>query len=612
MGRQMLLQIAVLVIASAGAVLGAVPPAAAADRPIAAGRLLLRDVTHPKGAKVRFSVEGEAALMPGNLGDPRVTGATLEIVGGAGGDGGSGVIPLRPAGWRALGGAVPTGYEYADTIKPSGIRRVEVRTSPSGGSLLVVGGSPAWPYRVTQPQGAIDIRLTIGDDVFCARLTSYAANGGGRVVGVDAPAPAQCAPRTVRCGNRVVDGGDDCDDGNPDAGDGCTPECRLTDPSAACAGMPVAFRDAIASELVTDDLVSPVHLTAPPLDTHRLFIVEQDGRIRIVKDGVLLATPFLAIEDDVLCCGERGLFSVAFHPDYAVNRRFFVYYTDNRGRLVLARYEASAADPDRADPASKRVLLRIPHPTFGNHNGGQLAFGGDGYLYMGPGDGGGAGDPFENAQDPTSLLGKLLRIDVDVEDSPFRAVPPTNPNPGAGAKLGLIWASGLRNPWRFSFDRLTGDLYVADVGQGQLEEVNFRPASSAGGENYGWDFYEGSSCFEPEPPGGSCPNPAAFVFPVVEYTHAEGCSVTGGFVYRGCALPELSGTYFYSDFCSAFVRTFRGVVGGVAREQRDRTAELAPGGVRTLDNVTSFGEDARGEVYVLDRDGEVYRVLPLD
>ncbi|MEW6272250.1 MAG: PQQ-dependent sugar dehydrogenase [Thermodesulfobacteriota bacterium] len=604
----MLLQTALLVVACAAAVFAGAMPAAAVDRPIGADRLLLRDVTHPKGARVRFSVEGEPALATGSVGDPRVTGATLEIVGDAAGDGGSGVIPLRPAGWQALG-TPSAGYAYLDDPKPDGLRRVELRTTPSGGSLLIVGGSAAWPYRVTKPQGTIDVRLTIGDVVVCARLTGYAHNGAGRVVAVDAAAPAQCAPRTVRCGNRVVDGDDDCDDGNPNPGDGCTPQCGLVHPGAACAGVPSAFGDAVAAELVTDGLVSPVHLAAPPLDPHRLFVVEQEGRVRIVEDGVLLPTPFLAIENAVLCCGERGLLSIAFHPGYATNRRFFVYYTDNDGRLVLARYEASALDPDLADPATRRIVLRIAHPGHANHNGGQLAFGPDGYLYMGPGDGGGGGDPGENAQDPTSLLGKLLRIDVDVEDEPYRAVPPSNPAPGAGPKLGLIWALGLRNPWRFSFDRLTGDLYVGDVGQGQREEINFRPASSAGGENYGWDVFEGSSCFEP-PGGGSCPSPAPFVFPVLEYTHAAGCSVTGGFVYRGCALPELRGTYFYSDFCSAFVRTFRGVANGVAQSHEDRTAELAPGGGRTLDNVTSFGEDARGELYVLDRDGEVYRIVP--
>jgi len=605
----MLLQIAVLVVALGGFFASATA-SDAADRPIPTDRLLLRDGSHVKGEKVRFSATGVATLTPGSLDDPRVHGGTLEIAGRGAGDGATGFIPLRPSGWRALGAGVPAGYVYDDTVNPSGVRRVEIRTAAGGGSLLVVGGSDAWPYRVAQPQGAIDVRLTLGDDVFCARLSTYESNGQGRVVAVDAPAPAQCTPRAVRCGNNVVDGGDDCDDGNASSTDGCTTACRLTDRRAMCAGVPAAFGDDVATELVTDQVDTPVHLSAPPLDTHRLFIVEQEGRIRIVKDGVLLPTPFLDIEGAVLCCGERGLFSVAFHPGYAANRRFFVYYTDNDGRLVLARFQASASNPDVADPASKRILLRIPHPRFGNHNGGQLAFGPDGFLYMGTGDGGGGGDPDENAQDGTSLLGKMLRIDVDVEESPYRDVPASNPDADAGRKLGLIWSIGLRNPWRFSFDRLTGDLYVADVGQGNVEEVNFRPGSSAGGENYGWDFFEGSNCFEPDPPGGSCPARPPFVFPVVEYTHDDGCSVTGGHVYRGCALPALHGTYFYSDFCTPFVRTFRGVSGGVAQNQDDRTAELAPGGGRTLNSISSFGEDARGEMYVVGRDGEVYRIVP--
>lgn len=597
----MLLQIAVLLLLTG--------VASAADRPIPADRLLIRDVAHASGPKLRFAASAVPALSPGALDDPRVTGATLEIAGTGSGDGATGIIPLPPSLWTALGSpTAPSGYEFVDPARSSGMKRVVVRMG-SPGNLLIVGGTSALPYAIDQAQSAIDVRLTVGDDVYCARLASP-SSGAHRVVDSDAPAPAQCAPRAVRCGNRVVEAGEGCDDGNAASGDGCSPACELTDPAAVCAGVPSAFGDAIATQLVTDQLDSPTFVTAPALDPRRLFVTEQEGRIRVIRDGVLLATPFLAIEDEVLCCVERGLLSVAFHPDYAQNRRFFVYYNDNRARLVIARYEASAADPDRADPASKRVLLRIPHPGFANHNGGQLAFGPDGYLYAGPGDGGGGGDPGENAQDPESLLGKLLRIDVDVESSPYRAVPVDNPDPGAGAKLGLIWASGLRNPWRFGFDRANGDLYVADVGQNATEEIDFQPASSAGGENYGWDFFEGSSCFEPEPPAQSCPDPSAFVFPVLEYGRGDGCSITGGYVYRGCALPDLRGTYFYSDFCSSFVRTFRGVTGGVAQNREDRSADLEPAGSRTLDNVVSFGEDARGELYVVDRDGELYRIVP--
>ena len=594
----MLLQIAVLLLLSS--------VAGAAERPIPTDRLLLRDQTHPAGATLRFAAEGVTALTPGTVADPRATGATLEIVGSGSGDGASGVIPLPPALWSGT----PTGFEYVDPEHASGIRRIEVQTGTPGGSVLIVGGGTGWPYRVTQPQGAIDVRLTIGGDVYCARPTSFADNAGGRVLARSHAAPAQCATRVVRCGNHVVETGEDCDDGNADDGDGCTSDCRLTDRAAACAGVPSAFGEGVASELVTAALDSPTFLTAPPLDPHRVFVTEQAGRVRIIQDGVLLDDPFLSIEDDVLFSGERGLLSVAFHPDYATNRRLFVYYVENDTRLTIARYEARSDDPNHADPASKRILLRIPHPTFENHNGGQLAFGPDGFLYAGTGDGGGGGDPFENAQDPTRMLGKLLRIVVDVEDPPYRAVPASNPGLGRGKKLGLIWALGVRNPWRFAFDRATGDLYIADVGQDHVEEVDVQPASSTGGENYGWDVFEGSSCFEPTPPADMCPAHAGFVFPVVEYTHAEGCAITGGYVYRGCALPELRGTYFYSDFCSSFVRTFRGVSGGVAQNTEDRSDELAPGGGRALNNVVSFGEDARGEVYILDQDGEVYRIVP--
>jgi cysteine-rich repeat protein len=597
-----LLQSAALLLLASGL-------ARAADRPIPADRLLIRDGTHPQGAKLRFSAGAVPALTPGSLDDPRVGGGRLEIVGTGSDDGATGVIPLPPARWTALGGAgAITGYEYVDPAREAGIKRIVVRTG-SPGSVLVVGAGAALPYLVANAQSAIDVRLTVGDDVYCARLASFRANGPSRVVATDAAAPAQCAARVVRCGNRVADGSEECDDGNAAAGDGCSPSCDLTDPRGACAGVTSAFGDGIATQLVTAELETPTSVTAAPLDPRRLFVTEQEGSIRVIEDGVLLATPFLDIADDVLCCGERGLFSIAFDPQYATNRRFFVYYNDDDGALVIARFEATS-NPNVADAASRRVLLRIPHPGFANHNGGQLAFGPDGYLYAGTGDGGGGGDPGENAQDPASLLGKLLRIDVDVERRPWRRVPADNPRFGAGAKRGLIWADGLRNPWRFGFDRATGDLFIADVGQGNVEEIDFQPASSSGNENYGWDVFEGASCFEPTPPAQSCPDRTPYTFPVLEYDHDEGCSVTGGYVYRGCALPDLHGTYFYSDFCTSFVRTFRGITGDVAQDRRDRSAELDPPGTRALNNVVSFGEDARGEMYVVDRDGELYRIVP--
>jgi glucose/arabinose dehydrogenase len=361
--------------------------------------------------------------------------------------------------------------------------------------------------------------------------------------------------------------------------------------------------------LVASGLSSPVHITAAPLDPNRLFVIEQPGRIRIIKNGVLLPTPFLDIVGRVGSGGnEQGLLSLAFHPDFESNNRFFVNYTNTGGDTVIARHEV-AGNPDEVDASSEKILLTISQP-FGNHNGGQVAFGPDGFLYVGMGDGGSAGDPNEAGQRDDTLLGKLLRIDVDVDMPPYHAVPPSNPNAGAGNPLGLMWAKGLRNPWRFSFDRVTGDLYLGDVGQSQWEEIDFQPGASTGGENYGWDVFEGEHCFDPEPLLADCPEPpTGFTMPIVEYNHGEGCSVTGGFVYRGCRMPDLHGTYFYADFCTALIRTFT-VVGGAAQNQADRTADLAPGGGLSIDALTSFGEDARGELYIADRGGEIFKIVP--
>jgi hypothetical protein len=420
----------------------------------------------------------------------------------------------------------------------------------------------------------------------------------------------------MRCGDGRAEGVEECDDGDNVDGDGCSAACQLERTGAACAGVPSVAGTALMTVRVASGLDQPLHVTAPPLDPNRVFVVEQSGTIRILENGALLPDPFLSIPGKVSCCGERGLLGLAFHPDFEVNGRFFVNYTDANGDTVIARYEVGA-DPARADLDSERILLTVPQP-FSNHNGGQLAFGPDRFLYVGMGDGGGGGDPQENAQDDGSLHGKLLRLDVDVDTPLYYRVPPTNPNAGAGDPLGLIWAKGLRNPWRFSFDRASGDLYIGDVGQSGWEEIDVQAGTSAGGENYGWDIFEGNGhCFEPEPPASSCPGRGGFTMPVIEYPNfdngsvaGEGCSVTGGFVYRGCALPDLRGTYFYADFCAAFVRTFRGVAGGVAQDPVDRSAELAPGGGLSIDDVTSFGEDARGELYIADRGGEIFKIVP--
>jgi len=435
-------------------------------------------------------------------------------------------------------------------------------------------------------------------------LGGCAANGDALLVAglVDGGVGAIVGNILPVCGNGVAEAGEECDDGNSANGDGCRDDCMLESASAVCAGITPTSGTTLGKELI-GVFAKPVDLAAPRLDPRRLFVVEQDGIVRVVKDGSVVSRPFLDISDKTNAVGERGLLGLAFHPDYETNGRFFLDYTNNSGNTVIARYEASA-DPDLADAASEKILLTIPQPA-GNHNGGQVAFGPDGYLYVGMGDGGGGGDPWETAQDDMALLGKMLRIDVDVETAPYHAVPPDNPAVGMGLPLGLVWSKGLRNPWRFSFDRLTGDLYIADVGQNLVEEIDFEPASSSGGVNWGWDVFEGSSCFEPDPELVCPAPPAGFTFPVHEYTHPEGCSVTGGYVYRGCAMTDLAGRYFYGDYCTPFIDTFV-VTEGVATGFVDKTPELGAG----LGNVSSFGQDARGELYILDHGGPVWRIVP--
>jgi glucose/arabinose dehydrogenase len=282
----------------------------------------------------------------------------------------------------------------------------------------------------------------------------------------------------------------------------------------------------------------------------------------------------------VLSGGEQGLLSVAFHPDYIFNGLFYVDYTDLSGATVIARYQVSS-NPNAADPTSAAILLRIPQP-FANHNGGQLQFGSDGNLYIGMGDGGSAGDPLNNAQNLNSLLGKILRIDVSI--LPY-AIPPDNPFLGSFNAAPEIWAYGLRNPWRFSFDRQTGDLFIGDVGQARLEEVDFQSAASGGGENYGWRLMEGSNCFNP---ASNC-NDGSLVLPILEYDHSLGCSITGGYRYRGRENPGMFGFYFYGDFCS-------GRIWGAAPDAQGNwvTTEL----LDTDLQVTAFGEDEDGELLV--------------
>jgi glucose/sorbosone dehydrogenase len=372
--------------------------------------------------------------------------------------------------------------------------------------------------------------------------------------------------------------------------------------AAVCDGISDAPASPLTTVRVPGSYVRPLLVTAPPGDTSRIFIVEQDGTIRIIKDGALLPTAFLDVSAltqspaDLGGDNEQGLLGLAFHPAYATNGLFFIYHTDATGaNNLLVRYTRNATNADLADPATRQVLVTYPHPFFGNHNGGMLAFApDDGRLYVGTGDGGSACDPSGNAQNPASPLGKLHRIDVD-------AVP----------MVVETWALGLRNPWRYAFDRLTSDLYIADVGQDNWEEIDYRPSPRSAGENYGWVVYEGDHCPNPSCGAGApCNSIANPVPPILEYSHAEGCSITGGYIYRGCRMSGLSGRYFYADFCSSFIKSFR-MVGGALTDSHDHTAELAPGGGAFINQISSFGEDARGEIYITDRGGEVYKIVPI-
>ena len=360
-------------------------------------------------------------------------------------------------------------------------------------------------------------------------------------------------------------------------------------------------------ERLASGLDGPVSLTHA--GDARLFIVESPGRVRIWRDGELAEQPFLDIESQVRSGGERGLFSVAFHPNYGVSGApgqglFWVNYTNLSGDTVIARYAAASANPDRANPDSERILLTIEQP-FSNHNGGQLQFGpaegsdGERYLYIGMGDGGSGGDPQNYAQRDDTLLGKMLRLapSLDPEPiAPFYTIPPDNPRADAPAPLDTIWAKGLRNPWRFSFDAATGDLYIADVGQHAFEEVNITPAGTPGGVNYGWRFMEGRACYDPS---DNCDN-GMLALPEVSYAQERGrCAIIGGYVYRGAQFPALSGIYLYADYCS----------GEIFGRREEAPIESSPAVLHThTDSITAFGEDVNGELYVMDQAGNVYRI----
>lgn len=350
--------------------------------------------------------------------------------------------------------------------------------------------------------------------------------------------------------------------------------------------------------LVASGLSTPLLVTTPAGDP-RVFIVEKAGRIRIAKNGTLLPAPFLDISARIASGGEQGLLGITFHPNYASNGLFVVDYTDQSGATRVSTFRVSSSDPDRADPSSEQVGLTVSQP-FGNHNGGNVVFGPSGFLFIGLGDGGSGGDPQGNAQNLGTLLGSILRVQV----TPAGAftTPADNPFVGQAGARGEIWAYGLRNPWRFSFDGPTGDLYIADVGQNAREEIDVAPGTTGSGRglNFGWNRMEGTRCYNPS---SGC-DTGGLTMPVLDYGHSEGCSVTGGFVYRGTALPALVGHYFYGEYCGGWVRSFR-YSGGTVQDTREWSSLAPPGG-----GITSFGEDSAGELYITTAGGGVYRIVP--
>lgn len=387
----------------------------------------------------------------------------------------------------------------------------------------------------------------------------------------------------------------------------------LTGAALFAVAAPASAQAPIKTVLFKNGFSSPIQVTAPRTDFSRVYVVERAGRIKAcdINTGAVLGT-FLDISALTTTTGERGLMSMAFHPDFdaVTNKHFFVYYTNSAGNIVIARYSAINA---LVANTSASILLTIPHPSFSNHNGGQVAFGGDGMLYFAPGDGGSANDPSNNAHNINSLLGKMCRVNVTNTGGPLYTIPANNPYLGV-AGSDEIWSIGLRNPFRFSFDRNTGDLVIGDVGQNVIEELDFQPGNHvpalSNPRDYGWRCMEGNN--QTNLGGCTYPNPYPnMVAPFHVYNHGVGNSLTGGAVYRGCQIPDLRGTYFFADFGSAQIFSLK-YDGTTVTGLTNRTAQLAPGGGMSITAITNFGEDAHGELYVCDMSGgEVFKIVPV-
>ena len=382
----------------------------------------------------------------------------------------------------------------------------------------------------------------------------------------------------------------------------------------------------LSSVLIADGYKKPVFITSYPNNAKLLYIVEQAGLIKIINDGKKLSRPFFDINKRVVNPNrpgdERGLLGFAFHPNHTNNGKFYINYMDNDGNTIISEFSTNSEL--RADHKSERIILKLKQP-YGNHNGGDIQFGPDGYLYISIGDGGKAGDPLNAGQDLSSLFGKIIRIDI--EQKPY-GIPKSNPFFGQKDKREEIWAWGLRNVWRFSFDKQTGDKYLADVGQNKWEEVNFEPASSKGGLNYGWRIMEANHCYDPKE---NCPteglikpiieypndaNHPAFAFRIIEElsfseTDVEGCSVTGGYVYRGQRIKSMQGQYIFGDYCSGNIWTLK-VVNGKAINFKNRTEEINIGGGEFTTYISSFGQDSDGEIYIIDYNGGIYKLIESD